>query len=107
MYFFQDLATNLKKKRDRVFINCIRGKNVEMLFIKLEPGESTFHSHSNEQMGYILSGEAEISIDGEIQICRAGDGYYIPCNVQHGFKVLNNNCLEYIEVFSPPKDENR
>ncbi len=106
-YFYPDLSKDLTKKRERVFIKSITGKNVQMLYIRLEPGESTFHSHPNEQMGYILSGEAELKINGEVKVCKAGDGYYVPSDMQHGFKVLNNKSVDYIEIFSPSKDENR
>jgi quercetin dioxygenase-like cupin family protein len=107
MYFYPDFSKDLKKKRERVFFKSVTGNNAQMLYIRLEPGESTFHSHENEQMGYILSGEAELTINGEVQICKAGDGYYVPANIQHGFKVLNNSDVEYIEIFCPPKEENR
>lgn len=105
-YFYQDFSKDLKKKRERVFIKSITGNHVQMLYVILEPGENTFHSHPNEQIGYILSGEAEIIIDGEVKVCKAGDGYYIPGNVEHGFRVLNNKNVAYIEIFSPVKVEN-
>ena len=105
-YFYPDLSKNLKKKRERVFNKSITGNNAQMLYIRLEAGESTFHCHSKEQMGYILSGQVEITINGEVKVCKAGDGYYIPSDIQHGFKVLNNENVEYIEIFSPVKVDN-
>jgi hypothetical protein len=33
--------------------------------------------------------------------------YYIPANNQHGFKVISEDCAELIEIFDPPKDENK
>ena len=65
------------------------------------------HSHVNEQLGYILSGEVEITIGDEKKICRVGDVYLIPSNISHGFKVLSQEGVEYIELFSPPKNENK
>jgi quercetin dioxygenase-like cupin family protein len=106
MYFFKNFSENLIKKREKVFFNSITGKNIQLLYISLEPGESTNHCHTNEQMGYILSGEAEIIVNGEKQICKPGDAYFIPANAKHEFKVINEKKVDYIEVFTPPKKEN-
>ena len=46
-------------------------------------------------------------IEKEKKICGAGEAYLILSNVTHGFKVLSRDGVDYIEVFSPPKDENK
>jgi quercetin dioxygenase-like cupin family protein len=106
MYFYENLNENLRKKRERVFLNTISGDQIQLVYIRLEQGEITDHQHPNEQMGYILSGSVEIIINGESRICSSGDAYCVPSNVQHSFRVLEEKA-EYIEIFSPPKDENR
>jgi len=60
----------------------------------------------SSQHRYILSGQVEITIDGETEQLGPGDAYYIPSQVQHGFNVLTEDALEYLEIFSPPKEEN-
>ena len=89
-----------KKKRDCVFIKSITGENAQLTFIRLEPGEVTNHHHPHEQMGYILSGQVELTVDGNTKVLGPGD-------VQHGFSVTTVEGVEYIEIFSPPKEENR
>ena len=96
-----------KKKRDCVFIKSITGENAQLTFIQLEPGEMTSHHHPHEQMRYILSGQVELTVDGNTKVLGPGDAYYIPGNVQHGFSVTTVEGVEYIEIFSPPKEENR
>ena len=103
MFFYPNFSAHLMKKRERVFVNSIKGEYAELSYIRLEPGESTFHSHPSEQMGLILAGEVELNIGNEIRICKPGDGYYIPSNTDHGFKVLNDQPVEFTEVFCPPK----
>ena len=78
-----------------------------MTIIKLDPGVTTSHSHINEQIGYILSGKVELTINNEKRVLEKGYSYYIPSNAGHGFKVLENKPLEYLEIFTPPKEENR
>ena len=72
----------------------------------MEPGEVTDHCHPSEQIGYILKGKVEITIAGNTRILGPGGAYCVPSNVQHGFKVLADKEMEYIEIFSPPKEEN-
>ena len=96
-----------KKKRDCVFIKSITGENAQLTFIQLEPGEMTSHHHPHEQMGYILSGQVELTVDGNTKVLGPGDAYYIPGNVQHGFSVTTVEGVDNIEIFSPPKEENR
>lgn len=107
MYFFNIPSIPYKKKRDRVFIKSITGENAQLTFIRLEPGEITDHHHPHEQMGYILAGQVELTVDGNTKVLGSGDAYYIPSNVQHGFAVSADEGVEYIEIFSPPKEENR
>ncbi|CAL7960183.1 Bacilysin biosynthesis protein BacB [Gammaproteobacteria bacterium] len=104
MYFFDWNVTAFKQARVGVFYKTVIGENVQMFYIKLEHGQFTNHGHSQEQMGYILAGEAELIVDGEKKICRSGGAYYIPGNIPHGFRVISGEYLEYIEIFSPPKE---
>jgi mannose-6-phosphate isomerase-like protein (cupin superfamily) len=103
MYFHNLKDIQYKKKRDGVYFKSITGEKSQLTLIKLDPGVTTDHSHINEQMGYIISGKVELRIGDEIRVLKKGDGYYVPSNTIHGFKVLGKESLEYIEIFTPPK----
>jgi quercetin dioxygenase-like cupin family protein len=107
MYFFNIPSMAYQKKRDRVFIKSVTGEKSQLCFMRLEPGEVTDHHHPQEQIGYILAGQVEITIDGQKKNLGPGDAYYIPGNIQHGFSVLTDETVEYLEIFSPPKAENK
>jgi mannose-6-phosphate isomerase-like protein (cupin superfamily) len=95
-----------KKKRDRVYFKSVTGKDSQICLMKLEKGEKTDHSHENEQLGYVVSGEVDVFIGNETYTLKPGDAYRIPGNTRHGFHVKTENPVEYIEVFTPPKPEN-
>ncbi len=95
------------QKRENVFIKSITGKKLQMLLVRLKSGEKTDHRHPQEQVGYILSGKVELTIANEKRVCGPGEAYHIPSNIQHGFEVLSEEGLEYIEIFSPPKAKNK
>jgi len=105
MRFYDFAEIEYKKLRDRVFLKHITGERSQLCLIRLDPGETTDHSHPQEQIGYILSGQVEVFIGEERKILGPGEGYHIPGGVRHGFRV-GDAPVEYIEIFAPPKEEN-
>jgi quercetin dioxygenase-like cupin family protein len=63
------------------------------------------HSHENEQVGYVVYGKLELTIDGETRICDPGDSYAIPGGIVHGAKAIVDTVV--IDVFSPPREDYR
>lgn len=57
-------------------------------------------------MGMIVEGDVEITIDGVKKLCKQGDLYHIPSNIQHSFKVISQPTVKLLDIFSPPKKEN-
>ncbi|MDH7508695.1 MAG: cupin domain-containing protein [Methanomassiliicoccales archaeon] len=61
------------------------------------------HMHPHEQTGFVERGVLRVSIGGQEYILGAGDGYYIPPNVEHSTTALED-CIN-VDVFSPLRDE--
>ncbi len=95
------------QKRERVYIKSLTGEQAQLTFVRLLPGETTFHQHPSEQLGYVLAGQMEVTVGEKAQTLGPGDAYCIPGGVPHGFRVPAGAPVEYLEVFSPPKEENR
>ncbi len=72
----------------------------------LEKGaQIPLHNHPAIQIGYVIKGKAMfIAADkkNEFEVS-AGDSYVFDTNVEHGTIALEQT--EYIEVFSPSRDE--
>ena len=62
-----------------------------------------FHSHPNEQAGYVVSGKILIQFANEDQILSTGDSYVIPENEEHSVEVIESG--EVIDVFTPPRED--
>jgi quercetin dioxygenase-like cupin family protein len=107
MPFYNLSEIEFRQKRTGMYGKIVDGEKMQMALVHLDFGIETSHSHPNEQIGYILSGRAEIKIGKEKRICGRGEAYLIPSDVTHGFKVLSRDGVDYIDVFSPPKDENK
>lgn len=62
-----------------------------------------FHSHPNEQSGYVISGKHRIKIQNLIEILNPGDSYSIPENMEHAWEVIEEG--EVIDVFTPLRQD--
>jgi quercetin dioxygenase-like cupin family protein len=63
------------------------------------------HLHPNQQVGYVVSGQIDIIIEGVATTCRPGDSYAIPGGVEHGAHFLVESVI--VECFSPPRADYR
>ncbi|HTT72589.1 MAG TPA: cupin domain-containing protein [Thermoplasmata archaeon] len=64
----------------------VEGSGTLMFLYRIEAGtQITEHRHSYPALGVVLSGEGFLVLDGEQRGIRAGDSYYMPPNVSHGF----------------------
>lgn len=63
--------------------------------------EAWVHSHPHEQVGYVVSGELDLHMEGQGGKTRlsAGGSYYVPPNVRHGVTTLRPTVV--IDAFTP------
>ena len=61
------------------------------------------HRHPHEQVGYVVSGSFEFTMEGKTQVLRAGDSYYVAPNLEHGVLALEDSLL--IDVFTPQRQD--
>ncbi|MBC8051025.1 MAG: cupin domain-containing protein [Chitinophagales bacterium] len=73
--------------------------------LELEPdAEGKIHSHPEEQWGVLLEGDGVRYQGGlEIQV-KAGDFWFTPGAVPHGFRAGINGA-RVLDIFSPPRAE--
>ena len=82
------------------------GQTGDMMVVEFrsEAGvEVPLHSHPNQQVGYVVSGEIAITIGGQTWTCKPGDSYSIPGGVEHGALFPVESVV--IDVFSPPRED--
>ncbi|MBV6647361.1 MAG: cupin domain-containing protein [Cyclobacteriaceae bacterium] len=63
------------------------------------------HSHHHEQSTNVISGQLEMTIDGQTQVVDSSIPVTIPSHVPHSGKALSD-CL-VVDIFSPKRDEYR
>ncbi len=62
-----------------------------------------FHSHPNEQSGYVLSGKYRIKFSDFDQEISSGDSYSIPADVEHSIEIIEAG--ETLDFFTPPRED--
>lgn len=72
---------------------------VEYRFCKGGVGQPHKHE-AHEQLGYIVQGSFELTLDGQKKTIRQGDSYHAPKNAVHGVVALENDSV-IIDAFTP------
>ncbi len=103
--FFKNDNTPWEEAGDGITRQFV-GFNTQLMMVKVkfEKGAIGYvHDHFHSQVTYIASGEFEITIDGQPEVLKTGDGFFVQPNQKHGA-----NCLEagiLIDVFSPVRED--
>lgn len=93
---------NKKELAEGVKIRVVSGDNMTIVIFNLDPDAAVpKHSHPHEQIGTLLKGSLELTVDTTTQIVKPGDIYHIPSNMVHSGIALE--ATEIYEVFSPPR----
>ena len=64
------------------------------------------HSHPHEQMGMLVSGTMEFTIEGDTRMLSGNELYFVPGDVPHAAKAGPGGALA-LDAFSPPREEYR
>ena len=83
----------------------LHGERQTMVRYVYAPG-SVFpvHSHPEEQVTVVVSGEIEFTIDGVAVVLRGGQAAVIPANMPHGARVIGNVAVETFNALSPRRE---
>jgi quercetin dioxygenase-like cupin family protein len=65
--------------------------------------EIPIHTHPHEQVGYIVKGHVEMTINGQKFELKIGDSYSAPSNVPHGAFTLEPTII--VDAFSPLRED--
>ncbi len=61
------------------------------------------HEHPHEQIGLLISGRINLTIDGELHEVHPGDSWCIPGGVEHRADIIEDSVA--VEVFSPVRED--
>lgn len=78
------------------------GKSVSMrLWENEQPGDSKPEAKRDyETVGYVISGRAELQLEGQTLLLEPGDSWLVPKDANHTYKILEP--FTAVEATSPP-----
>ena len=83
------------------------GERMMLSLVTLAPGAVVpTHSHPQEQMGLMVSGTMEFTIEGETRALSGSGMYLVPGGVPHAAKAGPGGAVA-LDAFSPPREEYR
>ena len=59
-------------------------------------------THAAQEAGMIIRGAIELTVDGETQILRKGDGFYFDSRLPHRYRNIGNDPCEIVSALTPP-----
>lgn len=90
---------------DGIVLRPVVGDRLNIQEVVLEPGATApLHTHDEEQVGYVVSGEIDFTDGNETHRLKAGDFYYASSGTPHGATALEGGCV-VIDAFSPPREQ--
>jgi len=83
------------------------GEKMMLALVTLAPDAVVpTHSHPHEQMGALVSGTMELTIEGETRVLSGNEMYFVPGGVPHAAKAGPGGAMA-LEAFSHPREEYR
>ncbi len=93
--------------KEGVRLRASWGHDIMVTLTEIAPGvEIPEHSHPHEQVGTILRGAAQVTIDGETRVVEEGQLYFIDHYEKHSIRAMEGGALIQ-DVFYPIREEFR
>ena len=88
-----------------VEIQTMAGQQIMLSLVRFEPDSVVLdHAHPHEQVGMLLSGKLEFTVDGITRILRQGDKWRIPGGVIHRVRAVDGPATA-LDVFNPVRED--
>lgn len=79
-------------------------ENIMIVEVHFEQGAvGSVHTHTHEQIAYVVSGKFEFTTNGTKQVVEIGDSIYFEPNIPHGVVCLEAGIL--LDTFTPRRDD--
>ncbi|MEA2013610.1 MAG: cupin domain-containing protein [Verrucomicrobiota bacterium] len=86
--------------------SLIQAENFSMGYVTLEPngGQVPWHNQEQEEVYFLLEGEAEMCLGEEKKTLKAGQSIYIPSGVYHQMTNLADEKAIMVYIYGPAGD---
>lgn len=80
------------------------GRLIEAHIIHVPPSDLWCgpYSHAGEEVGYVLSGELALRVNGESYVARVGDSFFFKSTLEHFYKANSGEDCRVVWINTPP-----
>jgi quercetin dioxygenase-like cupin family protein len=102
----EKVVSDGEKTTIQVLISAREGPNFALRRFIMQPGGGMpLHTNTVEHEQYVLSGQAQIGIDGQDYTVKAGDVVFIPAGAPHYYQNIGDEPFEFLCIIPNQKDE--
>ncbi len=88
-----------------VTMKAVYGDKSSVAFVDLPAfSRIPLHHHSSEQIGIVLDGEIEYTVEGETKVCGKGSMFIVPPNANHSLVVVSSKTAKLVDIFTPKRE---
>jgi quercetin dioxygenase-like cupin family protein len=82
-------------------VYLVSGKRLSMrLWRSEEPQQKSAMRRDYETVGYVISGSAQLTVEGQTLKLEPGDSWLVPAGAEHSYRILEN--FTAVEATAPP-----
>jgi quercetin dioxygenase-like cupin family protein/DNA-binding Xre family transcriptional regulator len=87
-----------------VIIPHAEGRLLQGFVVIIEPGGHTAGvlQHQGEEVGYVMEGQLELTINGEVHLLSAGDSFFFPSDLPHEYRNPGKTRMRAVWINTPP-----
>jgi quercetin dioxygenase-like cupin family protein/DNA-binding Xre family transcriptional regulator len=87
-----------------ILVPSVEGRLLEGFLVIIEPGGHTNGTlqHKGEEVGFIVEGQLELTINNEKHLLRAGDSFYFPSDLPHAYRNPGKTRMRAVWINTPP-----
>jgi transcriptional regulator with XRE-family HTH domain len=87
-----------------ILVPSAEGRLLEGFLVVIEPGGHTNGTlqHKGEEVGFVVEGQLELTINSEKHLLRAGDSFYFPSDLPHAYRNPGKTVMRAVWINTPP-----
>jgi quercetin dioxygenase-like cupin family protein/DNA-binding Xre family transcriptional regulator len=87
-----------------VLVPSAKGRLLEGFLVVIEPGGHTGGTlqHMGEEVGFVVEGQLELTISGEVHLLKTGDSFYFPSDLPHAYRNPGKTRMRAVWINTPP-----
>ena len=87
-----------------VIIPHAEGRLLQGFVVIIEPGGHTAGviQHHGEEVGYVMEGQLELTINREVHLLSAGDSFFFPSDLPHEYRNPGKTRMRAVWINTPP-----